>query len=30
MNNELTIQQAQSMLPTSPRTGGAIADRAVS
>ena len=29
MNNELTIQQAQSMLPTSPRTGGAIADRAV-
>ena len=29
MSNELTIQQAQGMLPAQSRTGGAVADRAV-
>lgn len=29
MSNELTLQQAQSMLPAQSRSGGAIADRAV-
>lgn len=29
MSNELTLQQAQSMLPAQSRSGGAVADRAV-